>query len=138
MANETKPLLITGERLLLALDILLAWVDIDDEKEVADERFSLSKIHSVFQRLGLSDPEADLEGDSWLSTWLHVYDEELWHLHRFLDHPTHHEMLATVSFDLEAVFDLIGGNVTSEDLAVFQRFLCGVAVGELTEADFRP
>lgn len=152
--TSSKQLLIRGDRLLLLLDLVLTWVDIErgnggrftielitlgggyqTGQTSHERRFSRCRVERTLCRFISDDKSEDDTNRS------RVYD-----ICRGGDIPISQSLLARASGLEKATFDanpLFGtesqfhGFLGAEGYEGFHRFLRAIASGELTEADFK-
>lgn len=122
MINETNPLMIRGDRLLLALDVIAY-----RGGEGANRSFSEDRIDTVLQRFGCRD--ADITDT--VMEIAHAFES----LHRFCA-----ENIGSHRDDMFTVRDLIDmtWEVSNEVMrTALDQMFSVIASGELTEADFQ-
>ena len=133
-AAQPRRLMIRGDRLLLALDVLAGWVH---PHPSVDLLFSQRKIDSVISQYipkRFSDnPRVD-EPD-YRECFQKWYVATIEPVHRFLS--ANEDDIATTMFAASELITMLQERVAHHAAHAFERFICAIASGELTEADFK-
>lgn len=129
MPTEPKPLLIRGDRLLLALDVLkFIQANAFTLHPAGKQRFSRDRVFAVIRRLRR---DAYPYGDEEIAR--NVYGERAESVHRFLH--ANAARVAAVEFDTMPIFER--GRDRFWDSIISVPLFRAIASGELTEENFQ-